>query len=206
MNKISNNKGFTLIEVLIAMSIFVIFIGILINSYSIIIKSQSDANNYRAVYEEARDSFEILVNEFRDGVVDYGNIEYRCRPQVLKEGRSSVHLISRDALTKTDLVFDNGVLKMRKGTLPIGLRPSEDVVYNYDDYVAINSNTALMSDFKVYIYPYVDPYDSQYVFDNAYQFQPKVTFVATFNPDNIKFSSSVSSRLYNQVYPTTACK
>lgn len=190
MKKTFNNKGFTLIEILIAMSIFVIFMGILLGSYSGIIVSQKKANNYRAVYEEGRSVFDELVTEFRENVVDYGNVEYRCRPQVLASALSSVRLISRDGLTRTNVYFEDGFLKIQKGN---------------ENAVILNSDAALLRDFKVYVYPYVDPYDPSYVFDDGYQFQPKVTFSAIFEPFGTEFKTSVSSRLYNQVYLTEPC-
>lgn len=185
-----NNKGFTLIEILIAMSIFVIFMGVLIGSYAGIISSQRDANNYRAVYEEGREVFDELIEIFRENVVDYGHVAYRCRPQALSTGLSSVHLISKDGRTKTQVLFEEGVIRVKEGD---------------NDFVDLNSDAAVVEDFKVYVYPYVDPYDPQYVYYDAYQFQPKITFVTSFEPFGTEFRTSVSSKLYNQVYPTERC-
>ena len=77
MKKIFKTKsGFTLIEMLVAMAIFVVFVGILVNSYSSIVKAYHEANDYRKMYVEARDIFETLTRELRDGMVDYEHVDY----------------------------------------------------------------------------------------------------------------------------------
>ena len=54
-------RGFTLVEMLIAMSIFVIFITVLMSSYTSLIRAQREANNYRQLYAEAREIFDTIT-------------------------------------------------------------------------------------------------------------------------------------------------
>ena len=76
-----NHKGFTLIEMLIAMTIFVTFIGILMSSYTSIVRAQRDANDYRETYVKARQVFDLLKIGFMSEFDDNGNIGKRYRRQ-----------------------------------------------------------------------------------------------------------------------------
>lgn len=182
MKKILGQKGFTLVEMLVAMSIFVIFVGVLLGSYTGIVKSQRDANDYRVMYAEARHVFESVIAEFRDGMVDYGY--YPWDPE------QGFHVISKDG-KRSRIVVKEGVLKVVKGGREVDL----------------NSEVSV-TDFNIDVYPYVDPYDLDNVYFDGYQFHPLVSISAVFEkeksggePYEVEFQTSVSSRIYNQVIP-----
>jgi len=66
MKKNILQKGFTLIEMLVAMAIFVIFLGLMLGSYSLIVKSLRDTEEYRIMYSESRNVFNELLADARD--------------------------------------------------------------------------------------------------------------------------------------------
>lgn len=63
-------RGFTLVELLISMGIFLMFTTILLNSYVSIVTSQREADDYRKIYSEGRKVFQLLSDEVRNGVID----------------------------------------------------------------------------------------------------------------------------------------
>lgn len=180
MRKILNKKGFTLVEMLVAMSIFVVFVGILLNSYTSIVRSQRDANDYRVMYAEARHVFDSVIAEFREGMVDYSKIAPVTEDEV--------HVISKDG-RGVEISFEEG-----EGIVKIG-----DVVLN---------NDVRVTKFDISYHPPVDPYSSDHVYEDGNQFHPMVTIDASFEKEKVNgemyevdFKTSVSSRIYNQVTP-----
>ncbi len=201
MKILKNKSGFTLIELLVAMGIFVVFIGILISSYGSLIRAYAEANQYREVYVEARDVFETLVREIRDGMVDYAAWD--------KNG--NLILISKDGLYRTEVVYNasGSELSLTKNPLSLG----SDIGVSYDPGTEqVLNNNIHVTDFDYYVSPSFDPYDeANYHWDNA--FQPMVTIYAKFEYDNddgnsliegqsFDLQTTITSRIYNQVYET----
>ena len=187
--KPNNQRGFTLVEMLVSMSIFVIFTGILINSYASIVRAQQEANDFRVMYTEARRVFDSLVLEFRDGMVDYGHVDYG-RGELLVEDlgltQPVLHLVSKDGEKRNIEYLEERV---------------------WVDGLALNSEEVRLADFRVSVSPQVDPYSDTHVGEDAFQFQPSVTVFASFEKDRqgrdpyvVDFQTTISSRIYNQVY------
>ncbi len=201
MKLIKQKRGFTLVELLVAMGIFVTFISVLMGSYTSIVRAQRETNDYRAMYSEGRRVFDTMVEEFRAGMVDYGHSEHSCyHSSEFSGGVKSVNLVRKDG-AKAKVYLDGENLFLQE--------ENEGVV---DEVIQLNSEGLKVSDFDVSVYPVVDPYDPQYVFENKYQFHPSVTIAATFTKERInkepfefKLQTSVSSRIYNQMYQTDPC-
>jgi prepilin-type N-terminal cleavage/methylation domain-containing protein len=169
-------KGFTLIEILVAMSIFVVFTSILINSYTNIVKAQRAANEYRVVYSEARYVFDKVVDEIRNSSIVYGNLaDYRDFDRV--------YLLGKDDGEVSQIVFDGKNVLYQKGL---------------GDSVNLNSERIVIKEFKIYISPGKDPYNFENAYDNRVQFQPKVTVYADF--ENFDMQTTVSSKVYNESF------
>ena len=66
-------KGFSLIEMLIAMAIFVLFTGVILTSYLGIVKALRNAEDYRILYSEARHVFDVITDTARNYKIDYGS-------------------------------------------------------------------------------------------------------------------------------------
>ncbi len=198
--KISKEKsGFTLIEMLVAMSIFVVFVGILINSYTSILRAYTEANQYREVYVEARDIFETLSREIRDGMYDYNIVNP-------KDTDKRFLLVSKDGMYRTEICYDEGDSKLSLIKSDFKLAGTEYVCSTSSDKDVLNYNTRI-ADFKYYITPSFDPYDIDNVsFDN--QFQPMITFYIEFQANegslmedqSFALQTTITSRIYNQVY------
>ncbi|MBU0667718.1 prepilin-type N-terminal cleavage/methylation domain-containing protein, partial [Patescibacteria group bacterium] len=71
-NKIRGNKdGFTLVELLVSMMIFMIFLGIVGQAYISIVRAQRDANEVRKMYSDVRSVMDLMAEQIRLGSVDY---------------------------------------------------------------------------------------------------------------------------------------
>lgn len=199
-NILQKKSGFTLVEVLIAMAIFMMFSGILINSYGSIVKSQRDANEYRVMYSEAGVVFDTMVGELRDGMVDY--VHYATGlPQISDQ----IYLVRKDGMGKTHINFkpQDEEIEMEKGELDssalLGSEPA------YSPKIVLNNNVKVKS-LKFYISPVIDPYDVANVHYDLNQFHPKVTIFAEFEKVvdgktySLPLQTTISSRIYNQIY------
>ena len=216
MKKIHTKKGFTLIELLIAMAIFVTFTGVLISSYTSIVKGQRDANDYRVLAVEARHVFETLNQELRDGMVDYGE---NCDIP-MNGSEEKITLVSKDGIRKTRITFDApsedidgelelGEIKIERGELGVGSVIGVDMPI-WEDPLVLNGSGVSVDEFNIYVSPAGDPYDQAHVFKDGYQFHPKVTIYAVFSKElasrkiaTFDLQTSISSRIYNQIYPTS---
>ena len=215
LNKRKNKKqlrclGFTLVEMLISMAIFMTFTGILISSYTGIVRAQRDANSYRDMYVQARQVMETLVQNLRDGMVDY------AKPLVVNNGLQDgeMFIISRDATKRSHICYDKGegVVSMDTINLSADLeaKSSGDRSCGASGFVPLNdAKSVKVSKFRVYFSPKVDPYDPANVNYDTSQFQPRVTIYAEFTKDlgngkvyTMDLQTTVSSRVYSQVYPT----
>jgi len=74
MEKIYKNKakkGFTLIELLISIVLFMIFLGLVSQSYLGIVRAQREANEVRKMYSDVRGFMDFLAEEIRLSAIDY---------------------------------------------------------------------------------------------------------------------------------------
>lgn len=196
-----SQKGFTLVEMLIAMAIFITFTGILISSYTSIVRSQRETNDYRLMYSEARGVFESLTAELREGMVDYGYYA----GGILSGGLGEIYLVSKDDQVRTYIKSDEAL-----GVVSVSKRVRDKITKVYSDFGAsrnLNSSDVKVTKLKFYVSPVIDPYDPKYVENDLNQFHPKVTIYAEFSRElksgkiyTMDLQTTVSPRIYNQVY------
>lgn len=214
-------KAFTLIELLISMVIFVIFLGIVSTSYVSIVRAQRDANQVRKVYSEIRSFVDDLTEDIRLSEIDYNcfnkgknlvsGVFLPCESSIIKQiavgeylallkkdGLEAI-LYRYDADKKTVFVkkwqkrgANNWVLEQGAGS------STNDEIALFDDNVEI-------TDFRFLISPLVNPYDADNYANNAVQFQPKVTILMTAGSAkssnqefSFDFQTTISSRVYSR--------
>ncbi|MBT6068979.1 prepilin-type N-terminal cleavage/methylation domain-containing protein [Candidatus Peregrinibacteria bacterium] len=68
---VERKSAFTLVELLIATTIFALFISVLAGSYLMITKAQRDTNEMRKVYSEGRFVVDEIVSALRGAEIDY---------------------------------------------------------------------------------------------------------------------------------------
>lgn len=210
--KVSSKSGFTLVEMLIAMGIFVAFTGVLIGSYTSIVRSQREANEYRIMYSESRKVFETVIAYFRDGMIDYG--AYPDQSPIPSGGEVSqnreIKLISKDGRNRMEIFYNQneGVISLQNSRLQNG-DAAGGLNYTPEEILDLNNpNLVKVTNFRIFVTPFVDPYDLKNVQNNSIQFQPKITIYANFSREfgngksyQMDLQTSISSRIYSQVQP-----
>lgn len=217
IKKRSARRGFTLIEMLVSLVLFVIFLGIVSSSYVNIVRAQKSANEIRKMYSEVRNFVDFLTEEVRLGSIDYdcylGVIPYSdvyC-PELLEaitDGRTTdLALYRKDGLQKTIFRYDPDekkvfVRKYEKDALGVwGEAPGYA-----EGFRETMSNFVSVEKMSFAIHPDVNPFAQVNAYDNAKQFQPKVTvFMTVKNGQNVKsqfqldFQTTISSRVYSRL-------
>lgn len=219
-----NRKGFSLVEMLVAMAIFMIFTGLMINSYISIVKSLRGAEEYRILYANARHVFDTItenarnstiypknidkigVNDCNMGMGDYN--EYNSDNGFGVQGNiTSLAFCAKDGLSVVGFKYDENLHSV--------VMQKVERQDTYTNFVFADENrTSLIADksvtitgFRFYVWPLKNPFDSNTFSDTnnlANLFQPKVTIVATFERKNsgggtytFNLQTSVSLRTYN---------
>ncbi|PJC38667.1 hypothetical protein CO044_03725, partial [Candidatus Peregrinibacteria bacterium CG_4_9_14_0_2_um_filter_38_9] len=177
MIKNTLKRGFTLVETLIALGIFAMFMSVLIGSYAGIVRSLKEANDYRVMYSDARRVFDTVVSEFREGMVDYGNVYYGngCDLEHLSGSSDEIHLVSKDGSMFTTISKVEKKEKDSGWDIQVSKGLAKEVI--------LNSPEVNVKAFQVFAYPHLDPYDQKNVFKDSYQFQPFVLVKVTFEKE-----------------------
>jgi len=211
MGKIKTKKGFTLIEVLVSITIFMIFITSVSSAYLNIARKQREANSVRMIYSEMRYVFSLIGQEVKEKTIDYactngvscselnGISKSKYLALVNNEGTKRTVFLVKDSL-------QDGVKKLYfyKETKENG-----DKVWNKaggfeNGYVEIELKNIALDNFVFDISPLVDPFDSNNMGCGAIQFQPMVSIYATIHNVNHNISNfkldlqtAISSRVYD---------
>lgn len=200
INKKRLQKGFTLIEMMVAMTIFVIFIGVIVQSYFGIIVMQRESNEYRVMYSEARYIFDKFSDEVRNGGISYAQTLAVNSVGTLTNPLSAIVLFSPD--------FSRAVMFKHDGeSIAFSEASIVDGVVTVKDSYNLNSDRIRIKEFRIYISPLVDPYSSENVYNNVVQYQPKVTIFVEFEKDisggktlDLDLQTTISSRNYTPGY------
>lgn len=213
-NKIKLQKGFTLIEMLVAMSIFVIFMGVVVQSYLSIITSQREANEYRAMYSEARAIFDKFSDEVRNGVISYSEMGaiggtdlgagVQKRLVLFSPDQTRAVVFEYEEVSGDVEDFENSFGKINFGEFEI---TDDGANFSKKDAYSLNSDRVNVKDFKMYVSPLDDPFKAKNVMNDDVQFQPKVTVFARFSKEvvagrKVEFDlqTTISSRSYMAGY------
>lgn len=175
------NRGFTLIEVLIAMTVFVVFVTSLLTAYFNIARAQREANERRIMYAEVRDIVDELTFYLRDYALNYGtDSKYEGTPE-------KISLLSKDGSEKLEIVYVNDNDSIRIGA-------------------AVINKHVDVSSFSATVRPMQNPYYFEAFDKPASQFQPSVTLKMTFEKElssgeviSMPIQTTISSRVYAPV-------
>jgi len=172
-----NKKGFSLVEMLVAMAVFVMFTGVLITSYMGIVGSMRGAEDDRELYSEARNVFDVLVQEARKGTVYPGAVVSECNLYGFDLG-DSIEFCSLDGTRKVEFAYrDESIYLSEYEKKQVQGLVKEDFVKVGEN--KIHSDDVAVTGFDFYVWPKKNPYSLEEV-DVPSMFQPKVTFIAIF--------------------------
>jgi prepilin-type N-terminal cleavage/methylation domain-containing protein len=180
-----SNKGFTLVELLIAMAIFVMFTGIVIRSYADIVQSQRGANEYRMLYSDSRILMDKMIEDIRENSIFFGVDSRRS----FNSAQDKLTLISKDSKVSTNYELIDGQIVLSRN-ISCG--------FEKENFV-LNNERVFIEELSFYVTPSVDPYLSENSVFNSLQFHPKVTVYLRVSSGKyeIDFQTTVSSRNYS---------
>lgn len=219
-------SGFTLVELLVSIAVFVIFLGVVSNSYVTIVRGQREANVVRRLYAETRSALNIMEEELRLSSIDYNcygqgvddeeensaNVfdvdSLQCPPQasIINGFTDTLALINRARGEKTFLLYDATaqILLMQKfqrndaGWIPFP---------GYEEPRPILGTDVAVKKLAFNLFPGVNPYsdDDDIYLNNTVQFQPQVRVFVELESrqedlnvriPGLNFQTTYSSRIY----------
>lgn len=220
-----NKSGFTLVELLVSIAVFVVFLGVVASSYVNIVRSQRQANLIRKMYSQVRIVMDQMATDTRLGTIDYDCYEpglevSTCPPevkniaQIAPDGMSSVLVIvNKDHTLKTVYRFDpvTSNVTFKRYIFSVGgwITPPEfnpDPENAPDGFLSLLGGEVKVKNLAFAIYPPVNPYSQQHALQNHFQFQPKVTAFLTIEngspnlpPFHLDLQTTFSSRVYSRL-------
>lgn len=204
-----NKRGFTLVELIIAMLVFTIFMGAVSTVYISVTRSLRHASEVRKVYAEARYLMDRVTQDVRLYTVDYeclnggGNetvtyaecSSYQGRFLPLISADGTHRLIYKFEDTDSDGIEEFSMLELDYDSVN-GWEAADGYYGNWQEFT---SDAVNLDDIHFDIYPAASPYDR-----SNPQYQPSVHVVvgatsrSVFLPDQltITLQSTISSRVY----------
>lgn len=201
--KIKTKKGFTLVEVLVAITLFMIFITSISGAYLDIARSQREANAVREVYSEIRYVFDLIGFEARSKTIDYG---YEGGPSpnyvalIDGQGRNrTVFSVEEDLQTESKKLY---LYRENKEEGSLFFTPAQG--FENGGKQEIELKNINIENFIFEVSPLIDPFDPENLYCGAVQFQPAVSLYATIGSSNkiagnfkLDLQTTISSRVYN---------
>jgi len=231
MKTIQVKKGFTLIEVLIALTIFMIIITSIAASYLDIASRQREANVIREIYSELRYVYNLIGEEARSKTIDYGcprkykelNEDDILRPidvvstsQVCNElatepEGSYLALINANATERTVFRIQEDPENEEAKLLSFYKESKEQEATawipnsGFEGFEAIDLKGIQIDKMKFEIAPIGDPFDPENIGCGVLQYQPSVSVYTTISStyESISdFSLDLQTSFSSRVYNT----
>lgn len=184
MTNNKSQKGFTLIEAVVATAVFAFVVSSVIAVYAEVIKLDRKTRGQRAVYDNARFIMEFLAKEIRNGSVSYSSYPSGTVP-------SNPELYIYNQNNELERMYLNGT----------------NMVLNKNGVTTnLNSSGTRVTNLRFYVSPLVDPYTPAKVS----QTHPSVTVVLELtsnfgsNPADVtklNLQSTFSTRSYPSRQP-----
>lgn len=213
-------RAFTLVELIVSMLLFTIFIGVVTSTYLSVSRSLRQSAEIRQVYGQARFVMDRFTQDVRLNTIDYAcfedlsngydyqtNLYHECEAANLSaEGETSaLALISSDGLHRTVYAFDE-----TEGLSVLELDWDE----TSGEWVASSGYAegaqlfqfegAELASVQFMVKPLSSPYDSDHYSDAATQYQPSVHVMILARSTSsildeavqVRLQSTISSRVY----------
>ncbi|MBI2463995.1 prepilin-type N-terminal cleavage/methylation domain-containing protein [Candidatus Peregrinibacteria bacterium] len=205
------HAGFTLIELTIAMIVFVIFIAVVFSSGLFLARAFRSANEERLMYQEAQYLLGFMSQNIRAGTIDYSCYgDSNCESQKLDENNGFVDNTLAIRLPEGQRVIfqkneENALRFVRQIESDDGTwRDASDFS---DGFAVLSRDSIVVERLAFLITPVADPYQSENVSKNEVQYQPRVTIFITLRPKTpfrsgnmrLDFQTTLSSRTYKRL-------
>lgn len=175
-NKKQNNyRGFTVIEMMVAITVFAVVVVIALGSFLAVLSANAKNIGVKSIHQDARYIMDQIAHDVRSGTIDYANHDDKF---------STLHVLLRDG-SRVKYHFVN-----------LGSEYDARSVYYTDskgNSFKMNSDKVDVVDMKFVVYPNSS---SELAIE-----QPRVTIIGSFQAKNnsksrLKIQTSVVSRQY----------
>ncbi|MBI5412722.1 prepilin-type N-terminal cleavage/methylation domain-containing protein [Candidatus Peregrinibacteria bacterium] len=190
------NAGFTLVELLISISVFMIFLAIAGSSYVTLVSANKSANATQKNYTEVRFVFDELARAVRGGAIDYSCVdgENPCLDNLNLTTQTVFGALSSDGLARTLFKFDaakHAVLVLHQTRAA-----SQLSIWSAGTFQPLTSENLKVEDLSFFVSPPKDPYASENAGYDKLQLQPAVTI--SMKVAGTAFRTTYSSRFYGR--------
>lgn len=206
-----NQPAFTLLEMLIAITVFTIFIGFVLASYLTFHRADQEVISTRSLMLELQGTMNQISEAVRDNTIDYASYEDSSgvSSNVLSIvsslnlgdalNESELYLFSPDGETQYVYTWNED-----EETLTLQLFDADgNAITGYEDPVLLHGENTRVTYANFRIFPGVDPYEAENASDDDVQYQPMVQINLTFAvPGRIReeisldLQTSITSRFY----------
>jgi len=187
-------SGFTLIEVTVALTAFLIFIGIILRSFINLVGLQIEANRYRKVYSELNEIMATITTDMRDYTIDYS-----CFKTTLCADRRTVAFYGNAGLSRNLLkISDDNQFLYAKQT-----RSSLREEFGVPQFLPLKSTNSTFVNIDLQVFPEFSPYDEELPADSLVLAQPILSIRTTVKSKNypkrepLYFQTAITTRQYN---------
>lgn len=208
MNRLRTKKGFTLIEMVVSMSIFMIFLTVVLNSYISLTTTQNKANKNREAVAEAKEIFNFISEEAREKAIDYTCFQ----DTICGTKEDTLSLISKDGLNRT-IIRKQCISEEKNCTIYSKTQNRENALSAWisSEESPLHSANLKIQSVAFFVIPNLDPFNfgnletqTDIYGKGVYQFQPVFHIILNIKrkeaeglDDNpIIIQTSISSRIY----------
>lgn len=199
--------AFTLVELIVSMTIFTIFVGVVTSTFLLTSRTLREANEVRKVYTEARFLMDRLTQDIRLNKIDYdclnSGLLYQTVLYAECQGGVILPLISADGMHRTVYRFEGGVFSV----VALNLVPDVagghwTLATGYTGFERFDPQSVTLERVAFNIFPGKSPYDN--FEDVTLQYQPSVHVeidamprsTRLENPESVQLRTTVTSRIY----------
>jgi prepilin-type N-terminal cleavage/methylation domain-containing protein len=191
-----NKPAFTLIEMIIAITVFTIFIGFSMTSYLGFHRVQQEAATTRSLIMETQSVLDMISQAIKENRIDYTRY-FGAFGDFKMISSSSLHLLSADGQKRIMYNFYEEELTYQE--MDLGGVPKD----GFWDPIVLNGKNTRVDHVNFSIFPSMNPYDTASAKDDDLQYQPFVELDMTFAvPGRVRdevfldVHTSVTSRFY----------
>lgn len=196
MKNNTQQPGFTLIEMLISLTIFMIFIGIIAGSYASLVSANRTANEAQKTYREIRFVFDTFANAIRSGALDYSCIDQSKLDVLCLENQNPekkvLSVLHADGASRSLFKFDGKKILVLKQTRARLDEPWGATV----TWQPMTTEKLSLEDLSFTFFPLKNPYDAENAAFDEVQWQPSVTI--SLRAKGRAFRTTYSSRTYGR--------
>lgn len=210
MNPQTKAPAFTLIEMVIAITVFSIFMAFVMGSYLVFHRSNQEALTYRGLILETQWAMDFITDALRNNAIsfDYYLVESGATSDALtpfSDGdvdpivTSTLVLVSPDGVSFTHYVWDEDAQTLTVQQFDEDGSPLD----GYSDPILLHAEATKVSFVRFTLFPPANPYALENAAEDDLQYQPIVQVQLTFSlPGRMRemlhfpLQTSVTSRLY----------